>query len=66
MSFGFWILNLGFFVVRSSLNSLLFFRFWMSLSSVSRMSHWFMAAERMRQSMKSFSVFRSLKAVRRS
>ena len=52
--------------MRSSLNSLLFFRFWMSLSSVSRMSQWFMAAERMRQSMKSFSVFLSLKAVRRS
>ena len=45
---------------------LLFFRSWMSLSSVSRMSQWFMAAERIRQSMKSFSVFLSLKAVRRS
>ena len=44
------------------MNFLLLFRSWMSLSSVRRRSQWFMAAERMRQSIKSFSVFLSLKA----
>ncbi len=52
--------------MRSSLNSLLFFNSWMSVSSVSRMSHRFMAAERMRQSMKSLSMLLSLKAVNKS
>ena len=52
--------------MRSSLNSLFFFKSWMSLSSVSRMSHRFMAAERMRQSMKSLSILLSLKAVSKS
>lgn len=53
-------------VMRSSLNSLFFFKSWMSLSSVSRTSHRFMAAERMRQSMKSLSILLSLKAVSKS
>ena len=52
--------------MRSLLNSLFFFKSWMSLSSVSRMSHRFMAAERMRQSMKSLSILLSLKAVSKS
>lgn len=47
----------------SSLNSLFFSKFWMSSSSVMRASHRFMADERMRQSMKSVSMFLSLKAV---
>lgn len=59
-------MNLGFVVVRSSLNSLVFFRFWRSLSSVIRASHWFMADERMRQSTKSGSMLLSLNAVSRS
>jgi len=37
--------------------------FCMSVSSVIRASHWFMADERIRQSMKLFSVFLSLKVV---
>lgn len=52
--------------MRSSLNSLFFFRFWMSLSSVIRASHWFMADERMRQSIKSLSMLLNLKAVSRT
>ena len=52
--------------MRSSLNSLFFFNSWISVSSVSRMSHRFMAAERIRQSMKSLSMLLSLKAVSRS
>ena len=59
----FWILNFGLVVVRMVLSSLVFFRFCMSVSSVISVSHWLMAAEVMRQSMKSLSVFLSLKAV---
>lgn len=58
-------MNFGFIPLRSSLKSLFSFRFCMSLSSVIRASHWFMADERMRQSMKSLSVFLSLNAVSR-
>jgi len=54
-----------FVVVRSSLNSLFFFRFCMSLSSVIRVSHWLMADESMRQSMKSLTMRLSLKDVSR-
>lgn len=60
-----WISNLGFVFVRSSLNSLFFFRSWMSLSSVISASHWFMADARMRQSIKSLRMLLSLKAVSR-
>lgn len=42
---------------------IVFLKFWMSSSSVMRASHRFMADERMRQSMKSVSMFLSLKAV---
>lgn len=55
-----------FVVFWSSLNSLFFFRFCMSLSSVIRASHWLMADESMRQSMKSLSMLLSLKDVSRS
>ena len=65
VSVSFWILNFGFVAIRSSLNSLFFLKFWMSLSSVTSASQWLMADERMRQSMKSVSVFLSSKAVRR-
>ena len=55
-----------FVVFWSSLNSLFFFRFCMSLSSVIRASHWLMADESIRQSMKSLSMLLSLKDVSRS
>ena len=61
----FWILNFGFVVFWSVLNSLFFFRFCMSVSSVTIASHWLMADESMRQSMKSLRVLLSLKAVSR-
>jgi len=51
--------------VRSSLSSLFCFSSWMSLSSVISASHWLMADESMRQSMKSWSMLLSLKAVKR-
>lgn len=63
VSVSFWILNFGLVVVKMVLSSLFFFRFCMSVSSVISASHWLMAAEVMRQSMKSLSVFLSLKAV---
>lgn len=53
----------GFNVVRSSKNSLFSFRLWMSSSSVIKASHWFIAAERIKQSTKSLSMPLSLKAV---
>jgi len=63
VSVSFWILNFGLVVVRMVLGSLFLFRFCMSVSSVISASHWLMAAEVMRQSMKSLSVVLSLKAV---
>ena len=57
------IWNFGFFMVTISWRFLSSFMFCMSLSSVIRASQLFMADERMRQSIKSLSMFLSLKAV---
>jgi len=65
VSDNFWILKFGFVAERSSRYSLFFFRLWMSLSSVIRASQWLRAVERMRQSMKSESLPRRVKDVKR-
>jgi len=65
VSVSFWILKFGFVVERNSRYSLFFFRFWMSLSSVIRASQWLRAVERIRQSMKSESLLRRVKDVKR-
>ena len=63
LSVSFRILKPGLLSATRLWNSVFFFRLWISLSSVIMASQWFIADERIKQSIKSFSMFLSLKDV---
>lgn len=63
LSASFRILKPGFWSATRLWNWVFCFRLWISLSSVIMASQWLIAEERIRQSIKSFSIFLSLKDV---